>query len=100
VRGVSFSLGQGEALGIVGESGSGKSVTSMSVLRLLGDNAVVKSGEINYSGKNILLMNKKELRALRGDRISMIFQDPMSSLNPLMRVGTQIAEMIELHNPA
>lgn len=98
VRGISFDLARGEALGIVGESGSGKSVTSMSLLQLLGSNAKIKSGEINFSGKNILHMDKKELRALRGAHISMIFQDPMSSLNPLMRVGTQIAEMIEMHN--
>lgn len=99
VRGVSFSLGKGEALGIVGESGSGKSVTSMSILQLLADTARVKSGEIDFAGKNILAMNKRELRALRGDRIAMIFQDPMSSLNPLMRVGAQIGEMLLLHNP-
>lgn len=99
VRGVSFSLDSGEALGIVGESGSGKSVTSMSILQLLGANAVVKNGSIDFKGKNIVMMNKNELRSLRGDRISMIFQDPMSSLNPLMRVGVQIAEMIEMHNP-
>lgn len=99
VRGVNFSLGRGEALGIVGESGSGKSVTSMSILQLLGSNAVIKSGGIEFEGRNIVMMNKRELRSLRGARISMIFQDPMSSLNPLMRVGVQIAEMLEMHNP-
>ena len=99
VRGVSFSLGKGEALGIVGESGSGKSVTSMSILQLLGSNAKIAGGGIIFEGKNIVAMTKKELRLLRGDRISMIFQDPMSSLNPLMRVGAQIAEMLQMHNP-
>ena len=99
VRGVSFTLNKGEALGIVGESGSGKSVTSMSILQLLGSNAKVVGGSIEFEGKNIVAMKKNELHALRGDRISMIFQDPMSSLNPLMRVGAQIAEMIMMHNP-
>lgn len=99
VRGVTFGLGKGEALGIVGESGSGKSVTSMSVLRLLAGTAQITGGEISFEGKNIVTMSKNEVRRLRGDRISMVFQDPMSSLNPLMRIGAQIAEMIMLHNP-
>ena len=88
VRGVSFSVNKGEILGIVGESGSGKSVTSMSVLRLLADTAVIKEGsEILFAGQNLIHVSKKELRKIRGEKISMIFQDPMSYINPLISVG-------------
>ena len=90
VRGVSFSVGRGEILGIVGESGSGKSVTSMSVLRLLPDNARIKSGSIEFEGQDLTKVSKKTLRAIRGQKIAMIFQDPMSSLNPLIPVGKQV----------
>ncbi len=99
VRGVSFSIGKGEILGIVGESGSGKSVTSMSILRLLADTAVIKEGTITFEGKNLIDVSKKEMRGIRGEKISMIFQDPMSSLNPLIPVGNQVAEMILEHHP-
>ena len=94
VRGVSFSVKKGEILGIVGESGSGKSVTSMSILRLLADTARIKEGKIVFDGTDLLGLSKKELRQIRGEKISMIFQDPMSSLNPLIPVGKQVAEMI------
>ncbi len=99
VRGVSFSVNKGEILGIVGESGSGKSVTSMSVLRLLADTAVIKEGTITFEGRNLIDLSKKEMRQIRGEKISMIFQDPMSSLNPLITVGKQVAEMILEHHP-
>jgi len=99
VRGVSFSVNKGEILGIVGESGSGKSVTSMSILRLLADTAVIKEGTIAFEGENLIEVSKKRMREIRGEKISMIFQDPMSSLNPLMTVGSQVAEMILVHHP-
>ena len=95
VRGVSFTVGKGEILGLVGESGSGKSVTAMSVLRLLADTARIKEGTITFEGQDLIQMPKKELRKIRGERISMIFQDPMSSLNPLIPVGRQVEEMIK-----
>lgn len=99
VRGVSFSVNKGEIVGIVGESGSGKSVTSMSILRLLPGTARIKSGRILFDGKNLTEISKKELRSIRGNKISMIFQDPMSSLNPLIPVGKQVEEMIRIHHP-
>ena len=87
VRGISFSVNPGEILGVVGESGSGKRVTSMSILRLLADTAVIKEGsEILFEGENLIHVNKKKLRSIRGEKISMIFQDPMSSINPLIPV--------------
>jgi len=99
VRGVSFSVKKGEILGIVGESGSGKSVTSMSVLRLLADTARIKEGTVEFEGENLIEVSQKRMREIRGDKISMIFQDPMSSLNPLIPVGKQVAEMILEHHP-
>ena len=99
VRGVSFTVGKGEILGLVGESGSGKSVTAMSVLRLLADTARIKEGTITFEGQDLIQLPKKELRKIRGERISMIFQDPMSSLNPLIPVGRQVEEMIKEHDP-
>ena len=82
VRGVSFSVEKGEILGIVGESGSGKSVTSMSILQLLADTARIKDGRILFDGEDLTKVSKKKMREIRGEKISMIFQDPMSSLNP------------------
>ena len=99
VRGVSFSVGKGEILGIVGESGSGKSVTSMSILRLLAETARIKDGSILFEGEDLTKVSKKKLREIRGNKISMIFQDPMSSLNPLIPVGKQVSEMIKIHHP-
>ena len=99
VRGVSFSLGKGEALGIVGESGSGKSVTSMSILRLLASTGRIKEGEVLFEGKDLTKIPQKQLWDIRGGKIAMIFQDPMSSLNPLARVGKQVEEMIATHEP-
>ncbi len=98
VRGVSFSVEQGEILGIVGESGSGKSVTAMSVLRLLADTAKIKSGKIEFEGTDLTALSKQDMRAIRGEKIAMVFQDPMSSLNPLISVGKQVGEMIKVHN--
>ena len=99
VRGVSFEVKKGEILGIVGESGSGKSVTSMSVLRLLADTAVIKKdSKIEFEGRNLIGISKKEMRKIRGEKIAMIFQDPMSSINPLIPVGKQVGEMIKEHH--
>ena len=97
VRGVSFSLGKGEALGIVGESGSGKSVTSMSVMKLLQYPGKVKDGDIIFKGENLINKDNKEMMKIRGDKIAMIFQDPMTSLNPVFSIGDQIMEAIIKH---
>lgn len=99
VRGVSFSVDKGEVLGIVGESGSGKSVTSMSILQLLADTAKIKEGSIVFEDEELIGVSKKRMREIRGEKISMIFQDPMSSLNPLIPVGKQVGEMISIHHP-
>ena len=100
VNGVSFDLYPDEVLGVVGESGSGKSVTMLAVMGLLpAARARVAGGEIWFRGRNLLQMPRKEFRALRGGDLSMIFQDPMTSLNPVRRVGSQIAEAIRLHRP-
>ena len=94
VRDVSFEVRPGEILGIVGESGCGKSVTSQCLMRLNPEPpGFFEGGEILYKGKDVLKMNKKELRQFRGKEISYIFQDPMTSLNPTMRIGKQIEEV-------
>jgi oligopeptide transport system ATP-binding protein len=92
VRDISFDLHEGETLAIVGESGSGKSVTSRSIIGILSPNARVLGGKIMYEGDNILEYTEEEFSQIRGSKISMIFQDPMSSLNPIMRIGQQITE--------
>lgn len=97
VRNVSFHVNKGEILGIVGESGSGKSVTSMSIIRLLADSGVIKNGEIIFKGKDLAKLSEKEMRKIRGNEITMIFQDPMTSLNPLYSIGDQIEEIILEH---
>jgi len=97
VDGVSFAVDQGEVLGIVGESGSGKSVTMMSVLRLINDPNMQVEGEVVYKGRDLMKLHKDEMREVRGDEIAMIFQDPMTSLNPVYRVGDQIVEAILTH---
>lgn len=97
VRGVSLHLDKGEALGIVGESGCGKSVTMMSIMRLLADNAIIDSDEITFNGKNITNPTEKEMQEIRGNEMAMIFQDPMTSLNPLFTVGQQLTEHLIKH---
>jgi len=99
VQQVSFSVERGETLGIVGESGSGKSLSALSIPYLLPANAQRLSGEILFDGRRLDQLNEKQLMALRGNRISVIFQEPMSSLNPLHSIGKQIAEIIQLHRP-
>jgi len=99
VRGVSFTLGQGETLAIVGESGCGKSVTARSIMRLLPENkSSIKQGSIRFKGRELTTLTEKEMRGLRGSEISMIFQDAMTSLNPTMTIGEQLIEGIVHHN--
>ena len=97
VDGVSFDLNPGETLGIVGESGSGKSVTALSILRLIQEPGRIVSGQILFRGSDIVEMSDEEVREIRGKDIAMIFQDPLSSLNPVLTVGFQIEEAIEAH---
>jgi oligopeptide transport system ATP-binding protein len=98
VDGVSFAVRAGEALGIVGESGCGKSVTALSILRLIPDPpGKIVGGEILFEGRDILQCTEAEMRSLRGDRIAMIFQDPMTSLNPVLPIGRQLSEALRLH---
>ncbi len=96
VRNISFDLNKGETLAIVGESGSGKSVTSKAVMGILAGNSIVEGGEILYDGQDLLKISEEDFHKLRGDKIAMIFQDPMSSLNPIMRVGQQLTEAMIL----
>ena len=99
VNNVSLDIEEGETLGLVGETGAGKTTTALGVLRLIPDPpGVIKQGEILLKGRNIMEMSQEELRAMRGDVISMIFQDPMTALNPVLTVGDQIAEIYFLHN--
>jgi oligopeptide/dipeptide ABC transporter ATP-binding protein len=98
VDGVSFSVDRGETLGIVGESGCGKSVTAMSVLRLVQEPGRIVSGKILFEERDVVQMSGDELRDFRGNDVSMIFQDPMSSMNPVMRVGNQIEEAMSAHH--
>jgi len=98
VDGVSFSLGRGKSLGIVGESGSGKSVTALTVMRLLDiPPAEIASGEIWFDGREILSLGSEEMRRIRGNDMAMIFQEPLTSLNPVFSIGDQIAEQVQLH---
>jgi peptide/nickel transport system ATP-binding protein len=97
VDGVSFNVMPGETLGIVGESGSGKSVTALSVMKLLPDQARIADGEIVFRGRDILRMTGEEIRSLRGGRIAMVFQDPMTSLNPVLRISKQLVETMLVH---
>jgi ABC-type glutathione transport system ATPase component len=97
VDGVSFHVGEGELLGLVGESGCGKSMTALSVMRLVGGAGKIAGGEVWFAGENLLEASEERMREIRGDDIAMIFQDPMTSLNPVYTVGEQIAEALRLH---
>lgn len=100
VRDISFDLYKGETLAIVGESGSGKSVTNRAIIGILAGNAIVEGGEIIYDGQDLLKISEDEFHKIRGDKIAMIFQDPMSSLNPIMKVGKQLTEAMLLKSSA
>ena len=98
VDGVSFDMQQGETLGLVGESGCGKSITAMSVLRLIPNPpGEIVDGEIFFEGRDLLKLNDEEIRQVRGNRIAMIFQEPMTSLNPVLTIGRQVSEPMEVH---
>lgn len=97
IHSVSFDLKKGETLAIVGESGCGKTISTMSVLRLLPENSKITSGEIIYNGQNLLKLSEKDMQKIRGKKIALIPQDPMTSLNPLYTIGNQLLEIIELH---
>ena len=97
VNGVSFNLNPGEILGIVGESGSGKSVTAYSVMQILADNGRIKSGHILYKGEDLTMWSEKQMSHFRGKCCSIVFQDPMTSLNPVFTIGSQLGEAIRLH---
>lgn len=98
VRDISFDLERGKTLAIVGESGSGKSVTSRAILGILAGNAIIEGGEILYDGKDLLKIDEELMHKMRGDKIAMIFQDPLSSLNPIVKIGKQITEAMLLKN--
>ncbi len=97
VDGVSFSVSPGEVLGIVGESGSGKSVTMMSVMRLINDPNAIFEGQVMYKGNDLMQASESRMQDIRGAEMAMIFQDPMTSLNPVYKVGWQIAEQLQAH---
>jgi ABC-type dipeptide/oligopeptide/nickel transport system ATPase component len=100
VDNVSFHIERGETLGLVGESGSGKSVTAFAILRLLPTAGRIASGRVLFEGRDLLALSEREMREVRGARISLIFQEPMTALNPVMRVGDQIAEALTVHGLA
>ena len=98
VRNISFNLQKGETLAIVGESGSGKSVTSKAIMGILAGNSIVENGEILYDGRDLIKITEEEMCKIRGDKISMIFQDPLSALDPIVKIGKQITEAMLLKN--
>ena len=99
VNKINLSLEKGEILGLVGETGAGKTTTALGIMRLLPPKVGhVIQGTINFEGKDLMKCSEKEMRAIRGKKISMIFQDPMTALNPVKTVGDQIAEVVELHD--
>ena len=100
VDGVDFTLKRGEIRGIVGESGCGKSMTAMSILRLVDKPGKIVSGQVLYRGEDLLKKSRREMTALRGKQISVIFQEPKSSLNPVLKVGTQLLEVLKVHQGA
>src|SRR5438067_3232868 len=97
VDGVSFAVEKGKTLGIVGESGSGKSVTCLTIMGLNNKRNTITSGEALFKGEDLLRLGTRRLREIRGDDIAMIFQDPMTSLNPVQKIGTQLVEALQLH---
>jgi len=97
VDGVDFTVGRGEVLGLVGESGCGKSVTSLSIMRLIGIPGKVVEGSIMFEGRNLLELSESEMVHMRGNRMSMIFQQPQSSLNPVFKIGDQVGEVLQIH---
>ena len=97
---ISIHVEEGKTLGIVGESGSGKSVTSLSVIQLLASTAKIETGSISFLGRDLVGLPERDLRKIRGSEISMIFQEPMTSLNPVFTVGRQVMEAIMLHQKA
>ena len=100
VKGVNLSINAGEVVGIVGESGSGKSVTSLAIMGLINNaSGKIDSGEINFKGQDLLKLKEKEMCKVRGDKISMIFQEPMTSLNPVVKVNKQLREVYKIHRP-
>ena len=94
---ISFTVGKGEAVALVGESGCGKSVTAMSIMRLVATPGRITGGEVRFRGKNLLTISENEMRGHRGNDVAMIFQEPMTSLNPVIKIGTQVAEAIRIH---
>ena len=98
VNDVSFSLSKGKTLGLVGETGAGKTTIAKSIMRILAPQAKKASGEIIFEGSDLFSLSEKEMQKVRGNKIAMIFQDPMTALNPIERVGSQIAETIKRHN--
>ena len=97
VTGLDFSVDRGEVMGLVGESGCGKSVTSLSILRLIAPPGRIEAGEVMFDGQDLLKLRERDMREVRGERISMIFQQPTSSLNPVYNVGMQVGEVLEIH---
>ena len=97
IDGLSLSIARGETFALVGESGCGKSMTALALMRLLPDNGAVTAGSVSLAGTDVLALPERRMRAIRGGRIGMIFQEPSTSLNPVMRVGDQIVEAIETH---
>src|SRR5215212_983739 len=99
VDGVSFDIAAGETVGLVGESGCGKSVTALSLLRLIRPPGRIEAGsEIQFDGRNLVTLDEKSMRGIRGARMSMVFQEPMTALNPVFKIGDQIAEVVRVHH--
>ena len=98
VRDISFNLNEGETLAIAGESGSGKSVSARAIMGILAGNAMVDNGEIIYDGRDLLKIDEEDFHTLRGHKLAMVFQDPLSALNPIMKIGRQLTEAMILNN--